>query len=163
LGSLKLNLTASFAQTPLQFTGYIVDGLHIKLIESDNDGTGTGFGSTTGVAIGQGANTARFTSNQSFAGNYVFRLLGHGFSGLPTSLASVGQFTADTSGNLTGHNDEEPNGLVSRSAIRSAALMCWIRLGPAASIPRSVSTRTVRDLNSFSISPGVEILLDARF
>ena len=111
MGSLKLNLTASFAQTPLQFTGYIVDGLHIKLIESDNDGTGTGFGSTTGVAIGQGANTARFTSNQSFAGNYVFQLLGQGFSGLPTSLASVGQFTADTSGNLTGHNDEELNGL----------------------------------------------------
>ena len=110
-GSLKVNLTASFAQTPLQFTGYIVDGLHIKLIESDNDGTGTGFGSTAGVAIGQGANTGTFTSNQSFAGNYVFQLLGQDFSGLPTSLASVGQFTADTSGNLTGYNDEELNGL----------------------------------------------------
>jgi hypothetical protein len=110
-GSLKLNLTTSFAQTPLQFTGYIVDGTHIKLIESDNDGTGTGFGSTAGVAIGQGANTGTFTGNQSFAGNYVFEVLGQDFSGLPASLVSVGQFTADTSGNLNGYNDEELNGL----------------------------------------------------
>ena len=110
-GALKLNLTTSLAATPIQFTGYIVDSLHIKLIESDNDGTGTGFGSTAGVAISQGANTGTFTSNQSFAGNYVFQVLGQDFSGLPASLASVGQFTADTSGNLTGYNDEELNGL----------------------------------------------------
>ena len=111
-GSLKLNLTTSFASTPIQFTGYIVDAQHIKLIESDNDGAGTGIGSTAGVAIGQGANTGTFTTNQSFAGNYVFEILGQDFSGLPTSLASVGQFTADTNGNLTGYNDEELNGLV---------------------------------------------------
>ena len=111
LGSLKLNLTTSFAPTPIQFTGYIVDALHIKLIESDNDGTGTGIGSTAGVAIGQGANTGTFTTNQSFSGNYVFEILGQDFSGLPTSLASVGQFAADTNGNLTGYNDEELNGL----------------------------------------------------
>jgi hypothetical protein len=111
-GSLKLNLTTSFASTPIQFTGYIVDAQHIKLIESDNDGTGTGIGSTAGVAIGQGANTGTFTTNQSFAGNYVFEILGQDFSGLPTSLASVGQFTADNNGNLTGYNDEELNGLV---------------------------------------------------
>jgi hypothetical protein len=111
-GSLKLNLAASFAPTPIQFTGYIVDGQHIKLIESDNDGTGTGIGSTAGVAIGQGANTGTFTTNQSFSGTYVFEILGQDFSGLPTSLASAGQFTADTSGNLTGYNDEELNGFV---------------------------------------------------
>lgn len=111
-GSLKLNLTTSFAATPIQFTGYIVDAQHIKLIESDNDGAGTGIGSTAGVAIGQGANTGTFTTNQSFAGNYVFEILGQDFSGLPTSLASVGQFTADTNGNLAGYNDEELNGLV---------------------------------------------------
>ena len=110
-GALKLNLTTSFAPTPIEFTGYIVDSLHIKLIESDNDGTGTGFGSTAGVAISQGANAGTFTSDQSFAGNYVFQVLGQDFSGLPMSLASVGQFTADTSGNLTGYNDEELNGL----------------------------------------------------
>jgi hypothetical protein len=110
-GSLKLNLTTSFAPTPIQFTGYIVDALHIKLIESDNDGTGTGIGSTAGVAIGQGAKTGTFTTNQSFSGNYVFEILGQDFSGLPTSLASVGQFAADTNGNLTGYNDEELNGL----------------------------------------------------
>ena len=111
-GSLKLNLTTSFASTPIRFTGYIVDAQHITLIESDNDGAGTGIGSTAGVAIGQGANTGTFTTGQSFAGNYVFEILGQDFSGLPTSLASVGQFTSDTNGNLTGYNDEELNGLV---------------------------------------------------
>jgi hypothetical protein len=110
-GSFKLNLTASFTPTPIQFTGYIVDGLHIKLIESDDNVSGAGFGSTAGVAISQGANTGTFSTNQSFAGNYVFGILGQDFSGLPTSLASVGQFAADASGNLTGYNDEELNGL----------------------------------------------------
>jgi hypothetical protein len=110
-GSLKLNLTTLFAPTPIQFTGYIVDGQQIKLIESHNDGTGTGIGSTAGVAIGQGDNTGTFTSNQSFSGNYVFEILGQDLSGLPTSLASVGQFTADSNGNLNGYSDEELNGL----------------------------------------------------
>ena len=110
-GSFKLNLTASFTPTPIQFTGYVVDGLHIKLIESDDNPSGAGFGSTAGVAIAQGANTGTFTSNQSFAGNYVFGILGQDFSGLPDSLASAGQFNADASGNLAGYNDEELNGL----------------------------------------------------
>ncbi len=110
-GSFKVNLVASFTPTPIRFTGYIVDGLHVKLIESDDNVSGAGFGSTAGVAIGQGANTGTFTSNPSFAGNYVFGILGQDFSGLPTSLASVGQFNADANGNLTGYNDEELNGL----------------------------------------------------
>jgi len=111
-GSLKLNLTAAFAPTPIQFTGYIVDGQHIKLIESDMNGSGTGFGSTAGLATGQGAATGTFTSNSAFSGSYVFGILGQDLSALPTSLASVGEFTADTSGNLnTGYNDELLDGL----------------------------------------------------
>jgi len=107
LGSLKLNLTSGFAPS-LQFTAYIVDATHIKLIESDNQGSGIGFGATAGMAIGQGSATGTFTSNSSFSGSYVFEILGQDLSGLPvTSLASVGQFSADSSGNLTsGYNDE---------------------------------------------------------
>ena len=112
-GSVTFSLTAGFAQTPLQFTGYIVDAIHIKLIESDNTGSGTGFGSTAGLAIAQGAATGTYTSNAAFAGNYVFGILGQDLSGLPTSLASVGQFTADASGNLSnGYNDEYLGGLL---------------------------------------------------
>jgi hypothetical protein len=107
LGSLKFNLTASFTSIPIQFTGYVVDAQHIKLIESDYKGSGVGFGATSGMAIGQGAVTGTFTTNQSFAGNYVFGILGEDLSFLPTSLASVGEFTADASGNLnSGYNDE---------------------------------------------------------
>ena len=105
LGSLKFNLTTS--SNPIQFTGYIVNAQLIKIIESDIDGSGAGSGSTSGTAIGQGAATSTFTGNQAFAGNYVFGILGEDLSGLPTSLASVGQFSADASGNLTsGYNDE---------------------------------------------------------
>jgi len=111
-GGLKFNLTTAFAPTPIQFTGYIVDAQHIKLIESDNNGSGTGFGSTAGIAIGQGAATGTFTSNSAFSGNYVFDILGEDLSQLPTSLASVGEFTADASGNLNnGYNDELLDGL----------------------------------------------------
>jgi hypothetical protein len=79
----------------------------MKLIESDNNGSGTGFGSTAGLAIGQGAATGTFTNNSSFSGNYVFAVLGEDLSGVLTSLASVGQFSADTSGNLNqGYDDE---------------------------------------------------------
>jgi hypothetical protein len=110
-GSLKFNLTTAFAATPIQFTGYIVDGLHIKLIESDNNGSGSGFGSTAGVAIGQGAATGTFTSKAAFAGTYVFGIQGEDLSAFPTSLASVGRFTADSSGHLkNGYNDEILNG-----------------------------------------------------
>jgi hypothetical protein len=112
LGALRLNFTTSFAGSPLQFTGYIVDDRHIKLIESDNNGSGAGIGSTAGIAIGQGAATGTFTNMQSFAGKYVFEILGQDLSGLPTSLASVGQFTADANGNLNqGYSDEVLNGL----------------------------------------------------
>ena len=106
-GSFKVTLTTAFAPTPIQFTGYMVDSTHIKLIESDNDGSGTGFGSTAGVAIGQGAATGTFIANSSFAGKYVFGILGQDLSGLPDTLASAGNFTADSSGKLTsGFNDE---------------------------------------------------------
>ncbi|MGA7503171.1 MAG: hypothetical protein WA859_00195 [Candidatus Sulfotelmatobacter sp.] len=105
-GSLKFNLTTGFAPS-MQFTGYIVDSTHIKLIESDNAGAGSGFGTTAGVAIGQGAARGTFTSNSAFAGTYVFNIEGEDQSQFPVSLASYGQFTADSSGNLNdGYNDE---------------------------------------------------------
>ncbi len=112
LGSVKFNLTAAFSPKPIQFTGYIVDAQHMRLIESDNTGSGTGLGSTSGIAIAQGAATGTFTSTQSFAGNYVFDILGQDLSLLPTSLASVGVFSADTSGNLNnGYIDELLDGI----------------------------------------------------
>jgi len=105
-GMLIFNLTTGFAPT-LQFTGYIVDTSHIKLIESDNAGSGSGFGTTAGIAIGQGSATGTFLTNSSFAGNYVFDIGGEDPSGIPGSLASYGQFSADTAGDLnTGYSDE---------------------------------------------------------
>jgi hypothetical protein len=113
-GSLKFNLqlgaTTVASGNSLQFTGYIVDTSHIKLIESDNTGNSTGFGVTAGVAIGQGSATGTFT-NSSFAGNYVFDIVGEDPSTLTNSLALFGQVSADANGNLNnGYNDEVLSG-----------------------------------------------------
>jgi hypothetical protein len=107
LGSLKFNLTAAFSPNPIQLTGYIIDAQHITLIESDNIDSGAGVGSTSGLAIGQGAATGTFINNQAFAGSYVINVLGQDLSALPTSLALLGQFSADANGNLNnGYSDE---------------------------------------------------------
>ena len=108
-GSLMFTLTTPFSTTPLEFTGYIVDAAHIKLVESDVNGSGAGFGAAGGVAIAQGTATGSFT-NGSFAGNYVFDVLGEDLSQFPTSFASLGQLSADSSGNLSGYDDEILNG-----------------------------------------------------
>lgn len=96
MGAVKLNLTAGFASTPLQFTGYIIDGTHMKLIESDNNGSGTGY-STAGEAIGQGAATGSFTSPSSFLGDYVF-----GLAGEASTVAVAGRLGADGAGYVSG-------------------------------------------------------------
>ncbi len=102
-GAVTLNLAVPDfpSTTSYQFTGYIVDAIHIKLIESDNPfGTG-GVGSTAGLAIGQGSATGTFGGNTSFSGTYVFGVLGQDLSASsPSSLTSVGVFTADGSGDL---------------------------------------------------------------
>lgn len=111
LGMVTFNLSfdpsTCFIPSPsVQFTGYMVDPTHVALIETDNNGSGTG-SSAAGIAISQGAATGTFTNQSSFANNYVFGLLGQDLSGIPVSLSSVGRFTADASGNLTnGFNDE---------------------------------------------------------
>ena len=102
-GAVTLNLTvpALPTTTTFQFTGYIVDATHIKLIESDNTFGAGGIGSTAGLAIGQGSATGTFTDT-SFSGTYVFGVLGQDLSAVsPSSLTSVGVFTADGSGDLT--------------------------------------------------------------
>ncbi len=100
-GAFTLNLTVpGFSTTnDFQFKGYIVDGTHIKLIESDNT-SGAGLGSTAGIAIGQGAATGSFTS---FNGTYVFGIVGEDLSvNLPSTETSAGLFTAVDNGDGTG-------------------------------------------------------------
>jgi hypothetical protein len=112
-GAVKFSLTAANPtavppfSTSLQFTGYIVDATHIKLIETNNNGTLAGSGITTGVAVGQGAATGTFNTGSAFAGNYVFDITGQDPSGLPDTLASVGLLSVDSSGNLNSTYDDE--------------------------------------------------------
>jgi hypothetical protein len=107
-GAVTLNLTVpGFTNANVfQFTGYIVDATHIKLIESDNT-QGSGSGSTGGLAIGQGSATGTFADNSSFSGTYVYGLLGADLTGFtPSTMTSVGLFTSDGNGGLaTGFTD----------------------------------------------------------
>jgi hypothetical protein len=103
-GSLQLTLHACFAASPLQFTGYVVDPTHIKLIETDI-GAKTGF-AASGIAIGQGTATGAFTGAPSFSGTYVFGISGLDGSKSAASLASAGGLVADGAGNLQGAIDE---------------------------------------------------------
>jgi len=107
-GAFTLNLNAPFGSNnksiPLQFTGYIVDGTHIGLIETDSASSNASpFGETAGLAIGQGNATGTFTSNAAFTGTYVFGIPGTDLSNAnlaPNTLTAVGLFTADGAGNF---------------------------------------------------------------
>ncbi len=99
--TLNLNVPTFPTATTFQFTGYIVDATHIKLIESDNVGGAFGSGSTGGIAIGQGSATGTFLDDSAFSGTYVFGVTGVDLATFaPSTLTSVGLFSADGSGTL---------------------------------------------------------------
>lgn len=101
-GAVTLNLAVpNFpSTTAFQFTGYIVDATHIKLIESDN-ASGGGLGATVGLAVGQGSATGTFTSDASFTGTYVLGVLGEDLDAfVPATFTALGVLTPDGSGNV---------------------------------------------------------------
>jgi len=121
LGMVTITLTSTgnsgtcFGQTSpstpatIQFTGYIVDATHIRLIETDDlDGT-SGF-LTAGIAVSQGSAAGTFT-NASLTGPYVFGVLGYDLTdfvgnSIPGfSFTSAAVLAADGNGNLTGITD----------------------------------------------------------
>lgn len=99
-GAVTIDLNIGFAfGAPVQFIGYMVDATHMKLIESDNS-SGFGFGSTGGLAIGQGAATGTFTS-KSLSGSYVFGITGEDLSAfIPATLTTAGVFSSDGAGHV---------------------------------------------------------------
>lgn len=81
-----------------EFTGYIVDSTHIRLIETD------GSFITGGMAISQGSAQGTYTS-ASLAGSYVYGVTGTDMAiFLPATLTGAGFITADGFGNLTNGN-----------------------------------------------------------
>jgi hypothetical protein len=100
LGAVIVDLT--IGGTADEFIGYIVDAKHIKLVESDVNG------STAGLAIGQGAATGTFTDDTKFSGTFVYGIPGQSDVG---TAAFAGLFTADGAGNLTNGFTDENLGL----------------------------------------------------
>ena len=88
----------------IQFTGYIVDATHIRLIESDDSNGSSGF-LTAGIAVAQGSAVGSFTT-ASLTGPYVFGVQGEDLiAATPSSFTSAGVLNADGAGNLTGISD----------------------------------------------------------
>lgn len=109
LGIVTITLTGAtcFGQTfpaSIQFTGYIVDATHIRLIESD-DLNGTAGFLTAGIAVNQGSAAGTFTS-ASLTGPYVYGVLGYDINAaVPASFTSAGVISADGTSAITGIND----------------------------------------------------------
>lgn len=109
LGAVTIALTGATCfgiQQPgmIQFTGYIVDATHIRLIESD-DVNGSGGFLTAGIAVSQGTAAGTFT-NASLLGPYVLGVLGYDLTdysfGVPGfSFTSAAVLSADGNGTLT--------------------------------------------------------------
>ena len=99
-GKVVFDLTGTNCFGFAEFTGYIVDSTHIRLIETD------GLYITGGVAISQGAARGTYTS-ASLAGTYVYGVAGTDLASfLPTTLTGAGFVTADGQGNLTNGNTD---------------------------------------------------------
>jgi hypothetical protein len=109
LGVVTITLTGATCfginqPSTIQFTAYIVDATHVRLIESD-DINGTGGFLTAGIAVSQGSAAGTFT-DASLTGPYVFGVLGYDINALsPSSFTSAGVVNADGAGNLTGITD----------------------------------------------------------
>jgi len=108
LGIVTITLTGAtcFGETPpasIQFTGYIVDATHIRLIESD-DVNGTGGFLTAGIAVNQGSAAGTFTAS-SLSGPYVYGVLGYDINeNVPLSFTSAGVIDASGAA-MTGISD----------------------------------------------------------
>jgi hypothetical protein len=162
-GTVAFTLQAPFGlrqeQVTIDLTGYVVDDTHIKLIESDNT-SGAGFGSTAGIAIGQGTATGTFT-NASLDGSYVFGVLGVDLSPnnsgyLPATLTSVGVFSADGSGNLD--NDTSNSGytdtfLLYNSAQGTSGAKISAPFTGTYSVDASGTGRATLTINQISLKP----------
>lgn len=111
LGIVTITLTAPagatcFGQSTVQFTGYIVDATHIRLIEIDDINGSSGF-LTAGIAVNQGSAAGTFTDT-SLMGSYVFGVLGYDLNygtAVPASFTSAGVAVSDGSGTISGIND----------------------------------------------------------
>lgn len=105
--TITLTGTTCFGETlpgSIQFTGYIVDATHIRLIESDDTDGMEGF-LTAGIAVSQGSAAGTFTA-ASLTGPLVYGVLGYDInSALPSSFTSAGVINADGISKIAGIND----------------------------------------------------------
>jgi hypothetical protein len=103
--TIQLNPGAGSSLEPVYLAGYIVDGTHVRLIETEDQIDATNFlGVLGGTALGQGANTGRFSTASVAGTSYVFGAQGDDGRG-PVQMAGVvtaGANGASANGPVTG-------------------------------------------------------------
>jgi hypothetical protein len=97
-GNGQVTITTNTSNGNFTLTGFVVDDLHMKLIETDSSGR------NGGVAIAQGTYTGTYAGNTALSGNLVYGLLG-GYEGSDAGTAIAGSLKADGAGNLSGFMD----------------------------------------------------------
>jgi len=97
---IQLNLGASSQLSSLPIAGYIVDSTHIRLILAGNpDNSDVVVGVSGGLALGQGANTGKFTADSVVGTSYVFGAAGIDQQG---TLQLAGVFHLNAGGAVSG-------------------------------------------------------------
>jgi hypothetical protein len=96
----QLNLPGDPNLPPLFVAGYMVDTAHIRLIDVGNPvNSNTVIGAFGGVALGQGANTGKFTAASVSGSSYVFGAEGEDTQG---GLQVAGVLKLGAGGKVTG-------------------------------------------------------------
>lgn len=95
----QLNPSQSSILPAENFVGYIVDATHVRLMSTINTTAYYYQGVMGGTAIGQGANTGKFSANSLSGSSYVF---GGADAIYGTTFAVAGVTTANADGTLSG-------------------------------------------------------------
>jgi hypothetical protein len=118
-GAVTMSFAAGFSPLPIQLNGYVVDPVHIKLVEFPDPNTGLG-DYIGGTAIGQGNAAGTFHDQTALQGAFVYGILGQrqsmtagGEGPFWATAAWAGLVTADGAGHLTsGSADQDVGGSV---------------------------------------------------
>ncbi len=159
-GRVQISLQPSGTTLPpITLVGYIVDGLHIRLIESGNTNDAADYqGVLGGLALGQGAMTGQYDAAAVAGTSFVFGAQGSDSQG---SLQMAGVFTLNAGGavtgtlnwnDLTGTAAQSPRGFTGTYTVDSSGRLSLSRLTDGSGFSYSMYFYLAADGNALLLS-----------